>query len=133
MEAFLTHEILVGFISGSIFLLLVFIVLKINKYLNLESRIKPYILENKKVKSKSISDKTITFFEKILKCYSKFIGKSEVLKKEAKRYNKYLVYNNKSKITSIDLISIKIIFSSLVGILYLITSYIKELILKKQN
>ena len=126
MDSILTHKFLVGFICGSIFLLLVFIVLKINKYLALEARIKPYILENKKSKRRSLSDKTIEFFEKILKKYSGFVSKSEVLKKEAKRYDKYLVYNNKNTINSLDLISIKIMFSGLIGVLYLITTYLKN-------
>lgn len=74
-------------------------------------RIGYYSLEPLKDNELSISDKIINKYLDFIRSMRGIIGKSVFLTKSAKRYEKYIKYNNRDKTKAIDFISNKIVIA----------------------
>lgn len=123
-----TNIIILFIITMSISLLLCIIYLiLIDRYsLDIKSRFDDYTID-------SINDNKLPFFEKLfnniyklIKNISNILNKSDILKKYSKRLNKYNKRLDNYKLTGIDYISIKFIISIIIGILYTITTLLRN-------
>ena len=89
-------------------LIFAYLIIKIQKALLLEKRIKPYTLRSLKNKDLSISEKIIYKYQQLAKVINKNFDKSVFAKKYAKKLEKYLPVSKFNE-TSMDILSGKII------------------------
>lgn len=108
----------------SIFLMLLFLLIRIIYAAKYERRIKGFALDTKDNDELSIADAFLNICFKIIKGISKLLNKSDVCKRYAKRLEKYLIYGD-SSFKSIDYISLKFLAMIGVQILYIISLVIK--------
>ncbi|MBQ6841199.1 MAG: type II secretion system F family protein [Bacilli bacterium] len=109
----------------SIFLILVFIVVKTLFSIKSERRIKAFALDDKTQDDLSIADLFLKFCLNSIKIFSKSLKKSQVLNDYAKHFEKYLIYNDNQTFKSIDYISLKFLVMFGIQILYVISLSIK--------
>ena len=112
-------------VISSIFLLLVFLFVRIFLSAWHEKRIKDFALDNKNAEELSIADAFLKFCLVIIKNISKFLTKSQVLKDYAKGFEKYLFADRQNTFKSIDYISLKFLVMFFVQGLYIISISIK--------
>ena len=105
--------------------LLIYTFLKLSFSNSLENRIKDYSLTSPKDENIPFFEKLVQIIWKLIKKLNKITEKSEVLKKYSKRFEKYISYNDIDKKTSADYISIKILISIVLGLIYTISSIIR--------
>ena len=108
-----------------IFLVLVFLMVKILASVQNEKRIKDFALDSKNADELSIADAFLKFCLNSIKLISKALIKSHVLNNYAKSFEKYLIYNNQKVFKSIDYISLKFLTMIGVQVLYFISISIK--------
>lgn len=80
-------------------------------------RIGYYSLEPLKDNELSLSDKVINKYLDFIRSMRRLVGKSVFLTKNAKKYQKYISYNNRDKIKAIDFVSNKIVIACVFVIL----------------
>lgn len=123
-----TSIIILFIIAMSIGLLLcILYLIIIDRYsLDMKNRFNDYTVD-------SIKDNKLPFFEKVFNGFynliisiSKKLNKSDVLKRYSKRLDKYSVKRDNYKLRGIDYISIKFIISIIIGILYILTTLIRN-------
>lgn len=100
-------------------------IIKIQGSLKLEDRISQYSITQKTKYNLPFFDSLTNKLTLIIKKISKILLKSEVLKKYSNKYIKYISYNEKDQKKPMDYISLKLLFSALIFLLYLITSLLK--------
>lgn len=105
--------------------LLIYTFLKLSFSNSLENRIKDYSLTSPKDENIPFFEKLVQIIWKLIKKLNKITEKSEVLKKYSKRFEKYISYNDIDKKTGADYISIKILISIVLGLIYTISSIIR--------
>ena len=125
MDKLVIKEVLMSLTLCSIFLILVFLLVRLYFSISYEKRIKGFALDTKTNDELSISDSFINFIKKIIKSLSKILNKSILLNDYAKRFDKYMIYQNSVFLESIDLISIKFLVMFLIQILYGLSTIIK--------
>ena len=125
MNTSLIVFIILNIILLFILSLFIYTFIKEYKLLNIEKRIRDYSLTSLVDETEPLFERIYKTFIKIIKKLNKSLNKSEILKKYASKYNKYIEYDNKDKIECMDYISIKIIISLFLGILYSISSLIR--------
>ncbi len=103
----------------------VYTIIKEYNLLCIEKRVSDYSLTSLVDETEPLFERIYKLFNKIIKKFSLYLNRSEILKKYALKYNKYIEYDNKDKIECIDYISIKFIISIFLGILYCISSLIR--------
>jgi len=124
MDASLIVLFIIQTILIIILALFLYVILKETKILKFEKRISDYSLTS------TIDDEDPLFEDFYNKCWnvvkriSKIISKSEILKKYAKKYDKYINYDDRKRKNNIDFISIKIIISLIICILYVLSTFI---------
>lgn len=101
------------------------VIIKETKLIKFEKRIDYYSLTSTKDHVEPFFEKFYKLIWKLIKKISKVLEKSEVLNKYAKHYDKYINYDEINRISNIDYISIKFILSLSIGILYIMSSFIK--------
>lgn len=123
-----TSIIILFIIAMSIGLLLcILYLIIIDRYsLDVKNRFDDYTVD-------SIKDNKLPFFEKVFNGFyniiisiSKKLNKSDVLKRYSKRLDKYSINRDNYKLRGIDYISIKFIISIIIGILYTLTTLIRN-------
>lgn len=119
MNIFIIQTVIMILLAFIIFYLIMY-----NKSLKLEKRIAKYSID-------SIKDNSVSFFDLIENKYSllvtkisKYLKKSNVIKKHAIKYNKYISYDEIKNITAIDFISNKII----IGIIFIFIIFFAKVI-----
>jgi tight adherence protein B len=125
MNELVIREVLMHIVICSIFLILVFLFVKIYYSIISERRIKGFTLDSKNQSEISIVDIIINHFVKRIKGFSKGLSHSAVLTNYSKKFDKYLIYNNENTFKSIDLISFKFLIMILIQVLYLFSIIIK--------
>ena len=103
-------------------LIFAYLIIKLQKALNLEKRIKPYTLKSLKNNDLSLSEKIIKKYQTIAKKINKNFDKSEIAKKYSKKLEKYLPVSKFNE-TSMDILSGKII----VAFAFTITAFIIQM------
>ncbi|MBQ3021306.1 MAG: type II secretion system F family protein [Bacilli bacterium] len=101
------------------------IILDSHKMLHLENRISNYSLTIASPKDISTFDKFYILLWKFIKKISKINSHSELIKKYSLKYDKYIDYNEKNDKTGIDLVSIKFLISIIMGLIYIISTFIR--------
>ena len=123
-----TSIIILFIIAMSIGLLLcILYLIIIDRYsLDMKNRFDDYTVD-------SIKDNKLPFFEKVfnsvynlIKSISKKLNKSDILKRYSKRLDKYSINRDNYKLRGIDYISIKFIISIIIGILYTLTTLVRN-------
>ncbi len=123
-----TSIIILFIIAMSIGLLLcILYLIIIDRYsLDMKNRFNDYTVD-------SIKDNKLPFFEKVFNGFynliiriSKKLNKSDVLKRYSKILDKYSINRDNYKLRGIDYISIKFIISIIIGILYTLTTLIRN-------
>lgn len=89
-------------------------------------RIEDFSLKNNSSYELSFVDKLLKFLLKIVKKITSLNKKSVFLKKYSKKLDKYLIYSKNTRLTCDDYISIKILYTMFVDLLYLVTSILKN-------
>ena len=107
MNYVLFLEIIIGIILIVIFILS----LKVYSASKKNKRIGYYSLDPIKDDDISFSDKIVSKYNNFIVYMRKYISKSVFLKNSAKRYDKYIKYNDRDRIKNIDYISNKIVIS----------------------
>lgn len=108
------------------FLASILYVFLINKYsFNLDKRFISYTITSSKNIESPLFEKIHEKLWRIIKKISKYLKRSEVLKKYSKHFDKYINYNEIDKKDGMDFISIKFIISIILGIIYVISSLIR--------
>ena len=125
MEKQVIGTLISWLIICGIFLILVFLFVKIIFSARYEKRIKAFALENKTGDDLSIADSFLKFCLNTIKFISKSLNKSHLLNDYARRFEKYLSYQDNANFKSIDYISLKFLVMIGVQILYFISLSIK--------
>ena len=107
-------------ISIIILFVLIIILLRQSKALKYERRIGPFSLEPA-ITEESFFDKLFVKLWNLIRKLSKALGKSKVLKKYSKRYEKYITIEEKDFKSGLDYISLKFLFVIGIDLLYLLT------------
>lgn len=95
--------------------------LRLYHALKLEKRIGQFAIVSKNDYEVSLFDGFWNFILKIIKKISKMFEKSEILKKYASHYQKYITYEQQEKYSALDYIAMKFMLASSIIILYIIT------------
>ncbi len=95
--------------------------LRLAKTLSLEKRLALFAISSTKDHDVSFFDQFGYYCWKVIRFLSKLLKKSEVLKRYAKRYEKYISFEDRSKKEGIDYVTVKFILSFIVLFLGLIT------------
>ena len=108
-----------------IFIICVFLFVRLYFSIKLENKLKKFTVNVSENNTISFVDRLMIFFLKIIKKISKLNSKSVILKKYSVRLSKYLIYNKSNNLSSIDYVSIKILYMIFIDILYVIMSILK--------
>lgn len=119
------NQLLAHLLISGIFLVLVFVIIKIIISSKNERRIRSFSLDSKEEVSLSIADGFLEFCLKIIKLISKGLGKSQVFKDYAKHFNKYIITDDKSSFKAIDYVALKFVVMIGIQFLYLLSTLIK--------
>ena len=114
--------ILIEVIAIVIVEIIIYHIIKLQFSYKNERRIAEYSISPKEKYNLPWLDKQKNNLNKVIKFISKFMSRSEVLKKYSKRYNKYINFDEKNIKKPIDYISIKLLCGIFLSILYLISS-----------
>lgn len=104
----------------SIFIILVFLFVKIFYSSQSEKRISSFAMETFSNEEISIIDLLSGFFKKIIRFINKLLSKSKFVKRYGERLEKYLLYAG-TKFKGDDIVSIKFLIMFLMQIIYLFT------------
>ena len=104
----------------SIFIILVFLFVKIFYSSQSEKRISSFAMETSSNEEISIIDLLSSFFKKIIRFINKLLSKSKIVKRYGERLEKYLLYAG-TKFKGDDIVSIKFLIMFLMQIIYLFT------------
>lgn len=103
-------------------LIIIFVVIVLlyrqEKIFKLDNRIGKYAINPINAKNNSIYDNIRTFYYNLINKLGRNLNKSKMIKDYSKRYEKYVIYDGKTK--AIDYVSNKIIISVIFIILYII-------------
>ena len=105
---------------------LVLFLFKESKRAFLYKRFEPYTLSSTKEIETPFFEKLYYTFWKYIKKLNKYLEKSTILKKYSKKFEKYIKYENSEFKSGYDYISIKFLISIIIGILYIVTSIIRN-------
>lgn len=125
MDTSLLILIITQVILLSIIFTVVYIFIMNRISIDLNKRFENYSLTSIKDDSIPFFDRMYAFIWKIIKSISKFLDKSELLRNYGKKYNKYISYNELEIKSGIDYVSIKFIVSFILGLTYLISTFIR--------
>lgn len=106
--------------QGIVILLLVVLIIYLlhqKRAIKLARRFESFALLSIKDSEKSIFDHIVSFLWSVIQKISKMLAKSLFLKRYGSRYDKYIKYENKDKISSMDYITIK--FFTAIGLVLL--------------
>ena len=120
MDKLVIRLLIKQLIICSIFIILVFLFVKIYYSVLSEKRISSFAMDNKNNDEISIVDIIIRFIKKIINFFAKILKKSSLLRKYSDFLSKYLIYIN-TKIEGMSLIAIKFIIMILMQIIYIFT------------
>ncbi|MBE6154604.1 MAG: hypothetical protein E7163_03430 [Firmicutes bacterium] len=101
--------------------------LRLYRAVKLEKRIAPFSIVSNKDNELSLFDNLYENISKIIKKLSKILIKSEILKKYALKYEKYISYENRNEKEGMDYISIKLLLGFIVIVLSFITQMFHEI------
>lgn len=127
MEKLQIIQLLTILILSVIFILLAVLFVRFFFAIKFKNRVQKYYIKNNNLVSKSVIDKFALVFLKLIKKISKFISKSVILVNYSKRLDKYLIYNKKNNLKSIDYISLKILYMFFISFLYILMSCLKKI------
>ena len=116
--------IILTILSIILFYLVLFL-LKEYKRSFLIKRFEDFSLQSKDKETPFFDNLYISFW-KLIKKINKYLEKSVFIKNYSKRFEKYIKYDNNEFKTGYDYISIKFIISLIFGLLYIITSLLKN-------
>ena len=125
MDTSLLILIITQVILLSIIFTVVYIFIMNRISIDLNKRFENYSLTSIKDDNIPFFDRMYAFIWKIIKSISKFLNKSELLRNYGKKYNKYISYNELEIKSGIDYVSIKFIVSFILGLTYLISTFIR--------
>ena len=125
MELQALNQVLAHLIISTIFLVLVFLFVKIYISISYEKRIKSFALETKHEDSLSIADMFLNFCYKCIKKISKGLKKSHFFTSYAKKFDKYIIKDDTKAFNSLDYMALKFVVMIGVQILYLLSTSIK--------
>ena len=120
MDKLVIRLLIKQLIICSIFLILVFLFVKIYYSVLSEKRISAFSMDTKNNDEISIIDIVIGFIKKIIVFFAKVLKKSSLLKKYGDYLSKYLIYLN-TKIEAMSLVAIKFIIMMFMQIIYIFT------------
>ena len=109
-----------------IFIICAFLFVRLYFSIKLENKLKKFTVNVSENNTISFVDRLMIFFLKIIKKISKLNSKSVILKKYSEKLSKYLIYNKSNNLSSIDYVSIKILYMIFIDILYVIMSILKS-------
>ncbi len=98
--------------------------LRLSRSLSLEKRLADFAITSIKDDDVSFFDKMTYYFWKLVLLMSKFLKKSEVLRKYGEKYEKFIPFEARDKKEGINYVAIKFMLSFLVFILGMITQII---------
>lgn len=108
-----------------LFFLLIEITVNMVRDISVDKRFSKYSLDTIYNDEKSIFEILSVFFKKILKKISSILKKSYIMSNYSKRYEKYISFDKKNIVESIDYVTFKVIISILVAILYIISAILR--------
>ena len=109
-----------------IFIICAFLFVRLYFLVKLENKLKKYTVNINKNNTISFIDKLMIYLLKIVKKMSKLNSKSIILNKYSDWLEKYLIYNKNNNLSTIDYISIKILYMIFIDFLYIIMSILKD-------
>ena len=101
------------------------VIIKETKLIKFQKRLDDYSLTSSKDFEEPFFDSFYRGLWKTIKLFSKVLKKSEVISKYSKKFDKFITFDEKNKKDSMDFISIKFLISLFIGILYIISSFLK--------
>ena len=123
LQAF--NQLVAHLVICTIFLVLVFIFIKIYISSKYEKRIKDFSLESKSEKTVSLADAFLNICHAFIKRISSLAKRSHFLTNYAKKFDKYIVEDDKNTFSSFDYIALKFVVMLGVQVLYLVSTLIK--------
>lgn len=105
-----------------ILLLLIVYLLHQKRAIKLQKRFDAFTLKSVVDEEKSIFDHIMAFLYKVMKKVTSLLSHSEVLKKHSLRYDKFIKYENKDKVSSMDYMTVKFFTGLLLVILSFVSS-----------
>jgi len=105
--------------------IILFIFVKIILSNNLENRFIDYTLTSNCDEEPPFFEKVINYIWKIIKKFNIITEKSQLLTKYSKIFEKYISYDDKDKKSGADYISIKIVISIALGVIYIVSTLIR--------
>lgn len=120
MDKLVLMELARELMACSIFIILVFLFVKIFYSSQSEKRISSFAMETSSNEEISIIDLLSGFFKKIIRFINKLLSKSKFVKRYGERLEKYLLYTG-TKFKGDDIVSIKFLIMFLMQIIYLFT------------
>ena len=121
MDKLVVIELIRQLSMSSIFIILVFLFIKILYSVQSEKRLSSFAMETKANEELSLIDSLKRIVEKIVNSLCKILKKSNFFKKYASSLEKYLLYTN-SKLKGMHLIAVKFLITILMQIVYLIAN-----------
>ena len=108
---------IIQIISITLLIFLIVVLMRQSKALKYERRIEPFSL-NPEVSDLSFFDKIYILIWKSIRFITTIIGKSKIITKISKKYEKYITFEEKDFKSGIDYISIKILLMLAINCLY---------------
>lgn len=96
-----------------------FYLLRLYHVMKLEKRLAPFSITSKKQQEKSLFDTLEIVMWRLVRIISKIISKSQVLVNYGKKYNKFIIYEDRDSKEGIDYVAMKILIALFVFILCL--------------
>lgn len=121
MQDVIWEVLIVQIISIIALLILIVLLLRQSKSIKYEKRIDRFALLPLHNEEKSFFDKISDLLWKTVRFTSKFLNKSEVLKKYADKYERHITYEERKSKTGIDYISIKFLLGFFIVFLSVFT------------
>ena len=115
-------QIVIGMLIGLVLIKL----FQTKKSIAYEKRLGIYGINSVKDNELSFFDQVHLFFYGLIKSISKFLEKSKVLKRKAKKFIKYISYEKKDEYEPLDLISIKYLIMLTTLVISIIFSLVKS-------
>lgn len=125
MDINLMFVIIIQIILVCLFVYMLYVYITSKYTLNLEKRFNDYTITSNKNNYTPFFEKLFNKIYSLIYKLSKILEKSEYIKKVSLRYDKYTSKDDKIIKSSIDFISIKILSSISLSILYIISSFIR--------
>ena len=112
---------IIQIVSIVLLLFAIFYLIKQSRLNRYEKRIEAFSLFSNKDADKSLFDKIFSLLEKLVKVLEKYLNKLNLMPTYAKKYEKYITFEERNVKTGYYYISIKLLMSFAVAILSLIT------------